>query len=66
MQLAVFEDEELRKGLKYWHGRKPSLGGGDPIQTREDLLNALAVITSGERDFHQYHGVTGINRERHI
>lgn len=60
---GIYKDKELQKCPKYWKSQKPVLTY-KPIQTPQDLSIAIGLIATGERDFSEYRGVTGINKER--
>jgi len=60
---GTYQDEELRKGPKYWNGHKPVLVH-NPIKSYQDLATAIGLIASGDKNYTNYVGVTGINRDR--
>jgi hypothetical protein len=60
---GTYKDEELMKGPKYWNGQKP-VRVVNPIKSYQDLATAIGLIVSGDKNYSDYHGVTGINRER--
>ncbi|MBI2542110.1 hypothetical protein HYV80_05360 [Candidatus Woesearchaeota archaeon] len=60
---GTYQDEESRKGPKYWNGHKPVLVH-NPIKSYQDLATAIGLIASGDKNYTDYAGVTGINRDR--
>lgn len=58
-----YHDEETRKGPKYWHGQKP-VRVYVPIRNHRDMVEAINLISSGERCLADYRGVAGLNRDR--
>jgi len=60
---GIYRDEELRKGPKYWKGHKPFLVH-NPIKSYQDFATVIGSIASGNKNYSDYAGVTGIDRDR--
>jgi|SRR3989344_141722 len=59
---GTYRDEEL-KFPKYWNSRMPVIPH-NPIKSYQDLSTAIGLILAGDRNYSDYSGVTGIDRER--
>ena len=57
-----YKDDEM-KIPKYWN-RKAPVAPHNPIKSYQDLSTAIGLILSGDRNYSDYSGVAGINRER--
>ena len=60
---GTFRFEDERKGPKFWHGQRPVLAPTH-IGSYRDLAAAIQAIASGDKNYCQYDGTAGINRER--
>ena len=60
---GTYRDEELKRGPKYWHGQKP-VRGDNLVKTYQDLSTAIRLIASGNKNYSDYRGVSGINNDR--
>ena len=61
---GVFRDEELRRDPKYWLTPSKRPIATSRLQSHNEVATAIKMIQCGERDWDEYRGVTGINRER--
>lgn len=60
---GTYRDEDLKKGPKFYRGRKPPRGETS-IRSYEDMRTAILDIQVGEKNHDEFRNVNGLNRER--